>query len=160
MAGRLGAWSQGLAIAMLEGRDERMIEGPPPVQLALVWDGDLRFSTRIGSLEFVLDGRAAAGPTPVQALAAAIAGCMAIDLVHILSRSRRAPRALAARLTAFRAATDPKRLEKIALDFAVTGDASAEQVERAIALSREKYCSVWQSMRNDIDLEVGFSIVA
>jgi uncharacterized OsmC-like protein len=33
-------------------------------------------------------------------------------------------------------------------------------VERAIALSRETYCSVWHSMRQDIDFVTTFDIRA
>ena len=40
------------------------------------------------------------------------------------------------------------------LHFTVEGDAPDDDVERAIALSREKYCSVWHSMRQDIELTV------
>ena len=35
-----------------------------------------------------------------------------------------------------------------------------EHVERAIQLSRDKYCSVWSTFRQDVELEVGYSIVA
>ena len=38
----------------------------------------------------------------------------------------------------------------MAIDFVVTGDVPKNQVQRAIDLSREKYCSVWHSMRQDI----------
>jgi uncharacterized OsmC-like protein len=40
------------------------------------------------------------------------------------------------------------------LQCAVEGDVSPDDVERAIALSRERYCSVWHSMRQDIDFQV------
>ena len=45
---------------------------------------------------------------------------------------------------------DPHRIVSLALQFTIEGDVTADVVERAVALSREKYCSVWHSMRQDI----------
>ena len=100
----------------------------------------------------MLDGRDEAGPSPVSALASALAGCMAIDVVHILTKGRFEVRACSARLTGRRADTEPRRLTTCELDFEVNTDAPREQVDRAIALSREEYCSVWNSLRQDIEL--------
>ena len=66
----------------------------PPVSASLEWKGGLRFAARASGGELLLDGDSVAGPSPVQALAFALAGCMAADLVHILTRSRVPPRAL------------------------------------------------------------------
>jgi uncharacterized OsmC-like protein len=46
------------------------------------------------------------------------------------------------------------------LHFTVDADAPRAAIERAIALSREKYCSVWHSMRQDISFQTRFSISA
>jgi putative redox protein len=46
------------------------------------------------------------------------------------------------------------------LEYTVTGDVPAQAVQRAIDLSREKYCSAWHSLRQDIELSVTFAIVA
>lgn len=132
---------------------------PPPVTVDLTWEGELRFAGRSDEIELVLDGTRQAGPSPVQALVFGLAACMAIDVVQILIKGRLPLEGLHARLTGERAAREPKRLLKIALHFAVTGDVPADRVERAIVLSREKYCSVWHSLRQDIDLGTSFEIV-
>jgi putative redox protein len=75
---------------------------------------------------------------------------MAIDVVHILEKGRVPLRALRASLVAERAPGDPRRLVKVDLRFHVRGDVPRDRVERAVALSREKYCSVWHSLRPDI----------
>ena len=62
-----------------------------PLALDLEWQGDLRFRGTTGSVSLVLDSAGEAGPTPVQALAYALAGCMAIDVVHILRKGRVEP---------------------------------------------------------------------
>ncbi len=131
---------------------------PPLLTLDLEWEGDLRFRGRSGSVEVALDGSAQAGPTPVQAMAFALAGCMAIDLVNILTRGRRPPRGLRARLSAERASGSPKRLTAVELHFAIEGDMPSDRVERAIGLSRETYCSVWHSLRQDIEFRTSFEI--
>jgi putative redox protein len=62
--------------------------------------------------------------------------------------------ALRARITAQRAQETPHRLLKIDLHFEIEGSVPGDAVLRAIALSREKYCSVWHSLNPDIDLQV------
>ena len=131
---------------------------PVPVVLDLDWEGDLRFRGASGAISLVLDSEGQAGPSPVQALAFALAGCMSIDVVHILTRGRLPLQALRAHLEAERHPQDPKRLVGVRLHFAVAGDVPADKVERAIALSREKYCSVWHSLRPDIDFRTSFTV--
>jgi len=124
----------------------------------LVWEHDLVLAGHSGEASMVLDSAGIAGPSPVQALAFALAGCMGMDVVHILRKGRHDLRGLRVALVAERAAQDPHRLTAIAIDFSVTGAVPAEQVQRAIDLSHEKYCSVWHSMRQDIPFETRFSV--
>jgi putative redox protein len=131
---------------------------PAPIVVDLDWEGDLRFRGTTGAVSLVLDSASEAGPTPVQALAFALAGCMAIDVAHILKKGRLEPRSLKAHLEAERAPEDPKRLVSVHLHFKVGGKVPADKVERAIALSREKYCSVWHSLRPDIDFRTSFEV--
>jgi uncharacterized OsmC-like protein len=42
----------------------------------------------------------------------------------------------------------------------VSGTVASEQIQRAVSLSREKYCSVWSSMRQDIALDVTHEITS
>jgi len=85
---------------------------------------------------------------------------MAIDLVHILTRGRHPVTSLTTKLTGHRAEENPKRFTRIHLDFTLSGEMQPEHVERAIDLSREKYCSVWNTFRQDTELIVGFTIEA
>jgi putative redox protein len=137
-----------------------MAEGRPAVEVDLEWDAALRFRARAGESALTIDSDGRAGPSPVQALALALAGCMSVDVVHILERGRLPLRGLRAHLRAERAPEDPRRVVRALLRFTVTGDVPSEKVERAIALSREKYCSVWHSLRQDIEFTTSFEVKA
>ena len=131
----------------------------PPTTVELVWERDLVFGGRSGDASIVLDSASAAGPSPVQVLGFALAGCMGMDLVHILQKGRHDLRGLRIALTAERAPENPHRFTSVSIEFNVTGAVPKDQIERAIALSHEKYCSVWHSMRQDIPFETRFSVV-
>lgn len=131
----------------------------PPLNIDLEWRGDLRFQGEIdGRPSLMLDSDGKEGASPMQMLAFAVAGCMAMDLVHILTKARNAPRAVRASFTGRRPQEPPSRFTAIALHFVIDGDAPDDQVARALTLSREKYCSVWNSMRTDIDFNVTFIV--
>ena len=130
----------------------------PPVPASLVWAGDLRFRAASGTVDMTLDGDSTAGPSPVQVLAFSLTGCMAMDVVDILRRGRHAVTTFSVTFVGQRAAANPHRFLAIELHFLVHGDVPAGAVERAITLSREKYCSVWHSMREDIELATTFEV--
>ena len=82
------------------------------------------------------------GPRPMEVVLIGTGGCTAFDVVHILKKARQAVSDCVVELEAERADTDPKVFTKIHMHFVVTGkDLKPEQVERAIKLSAEKYCS-------------------
>jgi len=130
----------------------------PPVTVEMEWDGDLRFRGRAGERELALDGDSRAAVSPVEALVLALAGCMSSDVVHILVKGRTPPSTLTARLVAERAPEEPRRVVKVDLRFSVRGSVPPEKIERAIGLSRDKYCSVWHSMRPDIAFTTSFEV--
>ena len=130
----------------------------PPTVVDLVWIDELKFSTA-SRPDLIIDSTGTAGPSPVEALGLALAGCMSIDVAHMLARGRRSPRTMRSRLVGERAQEDPRRFLRVTLHFTIEGDVPAGVIERAIRLSREKYCSVWHSMRQDIDFLVTFDLV-
>jgi putative redox protein len=130
----------------------------PPAVAELVWSQDLQFGATSGSNALVVDGDSAAGPSPVQLLAIAVASCMSIDVVDILRKGRHELTAFRSRLVGHRLPEPPRRLLSVHIEFTLHGTAPAAAVERAIALSRDKYCSVWHSLRQDIALTTSFQI--
>jgi putative redox protein len=129
-----------------------------PTTLELVWERDLILAGRSGDAAMVLDSAGQAGPSPVQALAFALAGCMGMDVVYVLKKGRHDLRGLRVALTAERAQEDPHRITAVSVDFTITGPVPKDQIQRAIDLSHDKYCSVWHSMRQDIPFEARFSV--
>jgi putative redox protein len=130
----------------------------PPMEVELVWQHDLVLAGTSGGASLTLDSAAIEGPSPVQALAFGLSACMAMDLVHILQKGRHSFSALRAHFSGRRAPEDPKRFTAIDLHFTVAGPVPSAAVQRGIDLSREKYCSVWHSMRQDIAFTVTFAV--
>ncbi len=95
----------------------------------------------------VMDGAPEAGGRnlgirPMELLLIGMGGCSSFDVVMILEKGRQAITDCVAEIEAERAATDPKVFTKIHVHFVVTGRGlDPAKVERAIALSAEKYCS-------------------
>ena len=130
----------------------------PTVTASLVWTRDLQFDARTARSSLTIDGKSVDGPSPPEVLAVALAGCMAVDLVDIVTKGRHPLTALSAELIAERAPEPPRRFVAVRLHFVVGGDVPAPAIERALQLSREKYCSVWQSLRQDIPLTTSFEV--
>jgi putative redox protein len=127
-----------------------------PTVIDLVWSDRLTFDATLAATSLVIDSGGVRGPSPVELLGAALAGCMSVDLAHILKRGRHEFTALRSKLVAERSPDEPHRITSVTLHFVVEGPVPAEAITRAIELSRTKYCSVWHSMRQDIDLRVTF----
>jgi putative redox protein len=130
----------------------------PPTIVELIWEHDLVFGGKSGDVRMTLDSASKEGASPMQTLGFALAGCMAMDVVHILRKGRHDLKGLKADLTGNRAPEDPRRFTSVELTLSVTGNVPGDQIQRAINLSRDKYCSVWHSLRQDIGLEVTFAV--
>ncbi len=130
----------------------------PPLTISLTWDHALEFTGVAGKHEVGMDGASYTAPSPMQLLALSLAGCMAIDIVHILTKGRHTVTSLSTSFTGERSPDEPHRFVKIDLRFVLTSTASSDQVQRALDLSRTKYCSVWNSLRQDIEFTTTFDL--
>src|SRR6185503_8174539 len=135
-----------------------MGDAKPPVTAELIWADRLRFGATSGPNAVVIDGDGAAGPSPMQLAAFGLAGCMSADVASILQKGRHPLSGLRVSFTGERAPDPPRRFVRINLHFHITGAVPAEAVERAIALSRDTYCSVWHSMRQDLEFTTTFEL--
>lgn len=124
----------------------------------LRWTGaDLRFDADgYGGPAISIDSSSATGPSPMDALLMGVAGCMAIDVLMIAQKSRVQIDALSVDVEGDRVEEDPKRYERIRLVYRVEGPSEEDEpkLQRAVDLSRDKYCSVLHSLRPDIDVDI------
>ena len=128
------------------------------VSLSLDWKGDMKFTNGPDSPAIELHSSTPGVSSPPQALAYAVMACMAMDVVHVIQKGRQPLTALSVRFEGERAADHPRRFVWMTLSFQVTGDVPDHVVERAIDLSRTKYCSVWNTIRPDVELRTSFSV--
>jgi putative redox protein len=99
-------------------------------------------------------------PRPLETLLAGTGGCTAYDVVLILKRGRHAVQGCTVKLTAERAETEPKVFTTIHMHFTVTGKGvPAAAVERAVAMSHEKYCSASIMLAKTADITTSFEVV-
>ncbi|MEN6587624.1 MAG: OsmC family protein [Sulfuricella sp.] len=100
------------------------------------------------------------GPRPMEMLLLGTGGCTSFDVVHILKKSRQQITDCVAEIEAERASEDPKIFTKIHIHFIVTGKAlKPEQVERAVKLSAEKYCSASIMLGKSAEITHDFEII-
>src|SRR6476469_662255 len=98
-------------------------------------------------------------PRPMETVLAGTGGCTAYDVVLILKRGRHDVRGCTVKLTSERAPADPKVFTKIHMHFVVTGKAlTAASVERAVAMSHEKYCSATIMLGKTADITTSFEV--
>ena len=99
------------------------------------------------------------GPRPMETLLMGAGGCTAYDVVHILRKSRADITDCVVEIDADRANEDPKVFTRIHFHFIVTGKALKEQqVERAVHLSAEKYCSASIMLSKSATITHGFEV--
>ncbi len=99
-------------------------------------------------------------PRPMETLLAGAGGCTAYDVVLILKRGRHDVRGCTVKLEAERADVAPKVFTKINMHFTVTGKAvPAAAVERAIAMSHDKYCSASVMLGKTAEITTSFEVL-
>ena len=131
---------------------------PKPLlkKVTLTWSGEgLRFEGGPeGVPPSIVDGGSKEGPSPMDHLLLALAGCMSADVIDILKKGRVPVERFHVEVAGTRAPNPPRRYTAISLIFRISGPSSADRpkVERAVNLSRETYCSVTHTLRPDLDL--------
>jgi putative redox protein len=99
------------------------------------------------------------GARPMELVLMGTGACSAIDVVHILRKARQPITDCVVELEAERAAEDPKVFTRIHLHYAVTGKGlSGAQVERAIKLSKERYCSATIMLASTAEITFDYEV--
>lgn len=126
----------------------------------------MAFGAETGSGHLVtMDGAPDGGgrnlaPRPMEMLLVGAGGCTAYDVVLILKRGRHDVRGCQVKLSADRADADPKVFTRIRMHFVVTGSGlPPSAVERAIAMSHDKYCSATIMLGKTAEVQVTHEVV-
>ena len=147
------------------------------MECTVSWTGGLNTRSNMGFLAetgsghtLVMDGAPDAAkpenggqnlaPRPMETVLAGTGGCTAYDVVLILKRGRHNVQGCSVKLSAERAETEPKVFTKIHMHFTVTGKGvPAAAVERAIAMSHEKYCSASIMLGKTAAITTSFDLI-
>lgn len=100
------------------------------------------------------------GPRPMELILLGLGGCSSIDVILILQKSRQEVTDCVIEIDGIRASEDPKVFTDIHLHFIVTGkNLKPQQVERAINLSAEKYCSASIMLKSTVNITHDYEII-
>lgn len=120
--------------------------------LVLNWVKDLQFvASDDAGHGIVIESRREGVPsgfTPMQLLLIADAGCMAMDVVSILKKKRLPLRGFKVEMAGTRAEEHPKRFTEMRFVYTAIGDIPKSDLDEALRLSEEKYCSVSATIKN------------
>jgi putative redox protein len=99
-----------------------------------------------------------AGASPMELVLVALCGCTSVDVVSILEKKRQKLTGLTVSAVAEQAPEPPRTFTHIHLTYHIEGDVSAEAAERAVSLSKNKYCSVSKMLEKAavIDYEITY----
>jgi putative redox protein len=127
-------------------------------QVRLEWAGEglVFHGGADGGPQITIDSAAEKGPSPTHTLLLALAGCMAVDVKMILEKSRVPVESIEVEAVGVRAESAPRRFLSITLTYDVRGPGKEHQtkLQRALDLSRDKYCSVLHSLDPGIQIEL------
>ncbi|KAF0184128.1 MAG: hypothetical protein FD164_454 [Nitrospirae bacterium] len=130
----------------------------PVNKATLEWDRDLIFVGRTQQgYEIEFDANVQWGCKPTDALLLSLAGCMGIDVVMFLQKMRSQIAGFKIVITGERNPDPPQYYKKIDMVLHIGGkELDPKKVARAVALSHEKYCSVYNSLRKDMEVTVDY----
>lgn len=134
------------------------------MQASVKWHGDNTFIGRSASGHSVIfDGNSeqSIAASPMEMVLMAAGACSSVDVVSILRKARQQVIDCEVKLSAERAETVPRVFTHIHLHFVVTGiDINEKQLERAVKLSAEKYCSVSIMLSGSVEVTHSHSVQA
>jgi len=132
----------------------------PNVKATLKWERELIFTGRTQEgYEIEYDAHVQWGCKPTDSLLLSLAGCMGIDVVMFLQKMKVELADFKINLVAERNPTPPQYFKKIDCALHIAGrNVDKRKVDRAVSLSQEKYCSVYNSLRKDIEVNVTYTL--
>ena len=132
----------------------------PTTKATLTWSRDLVFAGRTPQgYDLDFDAEAQWGCKPTESLLLSLGGCMAIDIVSILKKMRMEISRFEMDLTGERNPEPPQYFRSVEMVLRLAGkNLDARKIDRAISLSRQTYCSVYNSLRPDLELKISYTL--
>jgi len=132
------------------------------ISARLKWIEDLKFSADLPDGRVIqLDSGEQMGDafTPMELFLVALAGCTAMDVSWIMAKQKQKVESLEVAISGKRRREDPRYYETIHIEYRISGsDIRRAAVERAIRLSREKYCSVRAMLKDSIKVNTTYTV--
>jgi putative redox protein len=130
----------------------------PLIKSTLTWEKDLIFNGRTQEgYEIDFDAHVQWGCKPTDSLLLSLAGCMGIDTVMFLQKMKVELSDFKIDITGERNPTPPQYLTDVEIVLHIAGkNLNPKKVDRAVSLSHQKYCSVYNSLREDINFKVDY----
>ncbi len=136
------------------------------MQAIVRWMDGLTFLGKADSSHWVvmdtskISGGSEGAPTPMEMVLFALGGCTGMDVVSILAKMRVPFKKFEIVLDTDRSDAHPKVFTQIRLEYRIYGEGiDPEKVQKAIALSQEKYCSVAGMLKSSVPITATYSIL-
>ena len=132
-----------------------------PSRIHVEWVGGHRFDAgRPNGPTARIDGEGETGQSPPETLLTALATCVSYDVIDILAKQRTPLESLEIDVVGERVDTIPRRYKHVTLNFRISGKGiKKENALKAIELSANRYCSVRESLRPDLQVDWTVEIV-
>lgn len=132
----------------------------PKLKATVTWDKDLIFIGRSNEgYEIEFDANVQWGCKPTDALLLSLGGCMAIDVLMFLQKMKCDIKEFKMTLEAERNPTPPQYFKAVDIHLNIKAqNIDANKVDRAIKLSHDKYCSVYNSLRPDLKVKTTYTL--
>jgi putative redox protein len=134
----------------------------PEMKVRLAWEKDLIFAVRTSTgYVFDFDAQVEWGCMPTESMLASIGACLAIDVVSFVTKMRGEITDFKMDMTAKRNPSPPQYFKEVDLMITVKGrNLDERKMDRAVSLSKEKYCSVYHTLRKDLKHNVRYEIIS
>ena len=137
------------------------------VQTEIVFKGGMRFDGKSGragkpvAIDFTPEGEVIDGYSPLELLLTSLAGCSGQVVVGLLKRMSQEVQSLTVHARGVKKEIHPTVLTSIELEFEFRGGrVDGASVEKAFALSEERFCPVWVMLKASTSITAKYRLIA
>jgi putative redox protein len=136
------------------------------VRTEIEFKGGMRFDGRSGragkpvAIDFTPEGEAIDGYSPLELLLTSLAGCSSQVVVGLLKRMGQEVHGLTVRARGVKKEVHPTVLTSVELEFEFRGGrVDGTSVEKAFALSDERFCPVWVMLKASVPIAAKYRLI-